>query len=188
MSEGEIIMNWNYIGRYGNQRHGTLSLVWQLTGDSFSDDYLPEDIDAVSLLRRWVERYYPDETSERMYGPGMVRISWWLRGSDGTGIERAPFSPDTYGEPDREDFLGFYSWPEDDQGRWCNFYTLPVEDRLWRRGRADKGGFVQEATGWKPSPMQPCVYIPGLLWAAGLDWVADRRRNVLEVCSPRWAS
>ncbi len=33
---------------------------------------------------------------------------------------------------------------------------------------ADKGGFIQEATGWKPSPLQPFVNVETLAAACGL--------------------
>jgi len=40
---------------------------------------------------------------------------------------------------------------------------LPVQDKLWRPGQAGKGGFIQEATGWKPAILQPFVYLQSLL-------------------------
>lgn len=30
-----------------------------------------------------------------------------------------------------------------------NWLGLPVVDKLWRSRRANEGGFIQEATGWK---------------------------------------
>jgi hypothetical protein len=43
-----------------------------------------------------------------------------------------------------------------------NWFMLPVVDKLWNSERFDKGGFIQEATGWKPSILQPCIYLPTL--------------------------
>ena len=50
-------------------------------------------------------------------------------------------------------------------GEELNWLTLPVVDKLWNRKRADKGGFIQEATGWKPAIFQPYVYLPSLMSA-----------------------
>lgn len=50
-------------------------------------------------------------------------------------------------------------------GDRLNGLTLPVDDMRWTRRRADKGGFIQEATGWKPNVLQPFVYLPLLLHA-----------------------
>jgi hypothetical protein len=74
-----------------------------------------------------------------------------------------------------EDFLTFYSWPEDTKTRaLLNWLTLPVVDKRWNNQRGDKGGFIQEATGWKPSILQPFVYLPTLLEAVR-DWRRKRR-------------
>ena len=69
---------------------------------------------------------------------------------------------------DDKDFLSHYTWPEDPKtGDRLNWLTIPVADRHWTAGHANKGGFIQEATGWKPSILQPSLYLPGLLKAAG---------------------
>jgi len=39
---------------------------------------------------------------------------------------------------------------------------LPIADMSWNDERADKGGFIQEATGWKPAILQPYLYLPAL--------------------------
>jgi hypothetical protein len=40
--------------------------------------------------------------------------------------------------------------------------------RGWGKGiLAMEGGFIQEATGWKPSALQPHVYLPTLLHSIG---------------------
>lgn len=53
-----------------------------------------------------------------------------------------------------------------------NWNRVPVRDKLWNADRDDKGGFFQQATGWKPSPFQPSVYLPGVLKAAGFSSLA----------------
>jgi hypothetical protein len=42
-----------------------------------------------------------------------------------------------------------------------------VKDLAWNQTTANKGGFIQEATGWKPSALQPHVYLPTLLHSIG---------------------
>lgn len=150
-----------------------LTLYWEAHCDPISDDWEPEDIDAHALLRMWVQRYYPDRFGESMYGPGMVHIYWGVRGKDGHGVfEKAPFAADALDAREDENFLTELSWPvHADTGERVNWAALPVVDKLWRpgrRGRADKGGFIQEATGWKPSPLQPAFHLPGILAAAGI--------------------
>ena len=67
-------------------------------------------------------------------------------------------------EPDPEDFLSYYSWPVNSKtGERLNWLTLPVIDKRWVGKHGEKGGFIQEATGWKPAVLQPFVYLPSLL-------------------------
>lgn len=49
-----------------------------------------------------------------------------------------------------------------------NWARLPVMDRGWNKTAADKGGFIQEATGWKPSALQPTMPYLAIGRAAGL--------------------
>jgi len=44
-----------------------------------------------------------------------------------------------------------------------DWLTLPVVDKLWNARRADKGGFIQVATQWKPAILEPYVYLPTLV-------------------------
>ncbi|MBC2868546.1 hypothetical protein H1R13_27335 [Streptomyces mexicanus] len=53
-------------------------------------------------------------------------------------------------------------------GERVNWMRLPVMDRGWNGTTADKGGFIQEATGWKPSPLQPTMDFIQIGRAAGL--------------------
>ena len=46
--------------------------------------------------------------------------------------------------------------------------VLPVASKNWRSGNADKGGFIQQATGWQPTPLLPTVSLSMLrrrMWA-----------------------
>jgi hypothetical protein len=58
-------------------------------------------------------------------------------------------------DEEQDDFLTHYSFPTHAvSGERLNWLRLPVLDRAWREDREDVGGFVQEASGWKPSPLQ----------------------------------
>jgi len=74
--------------------------------------------------------------------------------------------------------MATYSWPRTSSrsargpvnaktGEPLNWFALPVVDKRWNTRRADKGGFIQEHTGWKPSVLQPYVYLPSLMEARG---------------------
>jgi len=134
--------------------------IWEVKLDPISDSFDPEEIDADSLLRRWAKRVGPEHPD------GLVPIYWFVDSPGHSKFERMPFQAH-HQLPTGEvipDFLSCYTWPENpNTGERLNWLSLPVEDKLWRKGRADKGGFIQEATGWKPSLLQPFVYLPALL-------------------------
>ncbi len=68
-----------------------------------------------------------------------------------------------HGMKHSDDFLSFFTWPVHSvTGERLNWLTLPAVDKLWDPRRADKGGFIQQATGWKPAILQPCVFLPSL--------------------------
>jgi hypothetical protein len=164
----EIENKWSFRSRQSNVMfEGPLCLYWEISGDPISDDYTSDEISADDLLRMWVQRYSPDVRAEAMYGPGMVRISWFVQGP--SQFESAPFAADCYTTPEAyHDFLTYFSWPADvATGELLNWNRIPVIDKLWNDRRSEKGGFFQQATGWKPSPLQPAVYLPGVLAAAG---------------------
>lgn len=124
--------------RYGQTYRGPLALRWEVHGDPISDNYDPAETSAAELWATWRRRYPGDRLS----------IYWSVRGE---GIfESAPGFGGVLGE----DFLTFYTWPRDSAGRPIRWADLPVMDKRWTPDRADKGGFVQEHTGWKPSPLQ----------------------------------
>jgi hypothetical protein len=151
----------------GHERTTELTLFWELDGDPMTDDYLFEDISAIDLWSRWRRQYPKDTDVEKVFGPGAMRI-WWFVAGDRL-LEGAPFQDNRGVSHPGGNFLEYFSWPEDartrERVRWS---ALPVADKLWRKGRADKGGFIQEVTGWKPSPMQPFVNIHQLEQMAGL--------------------
>lgn len=160
-AENDWIFSYN--GR--TERRESLSLVWELHYDPITDDYLPEETDANELLQTW-QRKLPDETTEALFGPGTASIVWFVEDSGGA-FEAAPFQSRLY-DGDSEDFLSHYTWPRHaETGERLNWNRLPVKDKRWRPGAADKGGFFQEATGWKPGPLEPVAYVGAILAAAG---------------------
>jgi len=138
---------------------GELVAVWEVAHDPITDDFTTET-PAREILRRWhrvIDDRFPD---------GVVPIYWFVESPGHAKFERLPFAA----EDDGENFLTFYDWPTSvETGERLNWNTIPVADKLWRPGRANKGGFLQEATGWKPAIYQPHVYVPAILAAAGLS-------------------
>ncbi|WP_108718596.1 hypothetical protein [Miniimonas sp. S16] len=157
---------WTWKVRRTNHRFKCpLFLTWEIWNDPITDNYTPDEATAEELLAQWTKSL-PDERTEALFGPGAVGISWFVTGKP---FEAAPFQMRRY-QADEEDFLTHYTWPEHPvTGERLNFNRLPVEDKLWRDGRANKGGFFQEATGWRPAALQPVVWVGAVLDAAALD-------------------
>jgi hypothetical protein len=160
---------WTFTTRRGTYtRTEELVLYPEPDGSSMSDDFTPDEADADELWRMWVDRYavtyhqkHPDQ-----YRLGEVPIYWTVTLPSFTGVfEAAPFAPN----PLAEDFLTHYTLPMNTETRErINWVRLPVMDRGWNATTADKGGFIQEATGWKPSPLQPTMNYLSIGRAAGL--------------------
>lgn len=151
----------------GHTRTVPLELHWELENDPITDDYMLHEITAAELWDQWIKNYINLRDDARRH-PHTVRILWSVHGP-GTA-EAAPFQTwDSRLYPGgNDDFLTYYTWPVDPKtGERLQWTRLPVVDKLWRPGRADKGGFVQEHTGWKPSPLQPTVNIDHIAQAAG---------------------
>jgi hypothetical protein len=145
-----------------NQFERTVELVlaWEVSGDPITDDYLPEEIDAPELWRMW-----------RQQNPGShAEISWYITSlGDNKVFEGAPFQDDiSYRKPGDPDFLTYFTMPIDEDGEPVTWTRLPVLDKLWRPGQPDKGGFIQEASGWKPSPLQLRMDVDRIASAARL--------------------
>jgi len=175
--------------RSGIEKEKELVLHWEIDGDPITDEHPAEDISASDLWDTWLDEY---ASSPHPFGPGWFDIHWHLY------LEAAPFAPapetaDYFAIMAEEDgsapalfldcpeserlglfksnFLTHYSWPTNaETGEALRFTELPVVDKLWRPGRSDKGGFIQEVTGWKPSALQPVVHMPSVAAAAGLPW------------------
>ena len=183
---------WAFSSRNGFERTIPLWLYWEVHCDPVSDDFYRDEIDARDLWREWLRWYPVDEGAESVYGPGAFRITWYV---EGPGVfEMAPFQdlrvfekymrdhptvwPDDFSRREScRDFLWAYTYPRNCRtGAPVQWSRLPVIDKIWRDPSdpggptpvASKGGFIQEATGWKPSPLQPYVDVYRLGRSAGL--------------------
>jgi hypothetical protein len=143
----------------GHEMIANLTAYWEVHGDPISNDYTPDDMRAEDLLTLWVSRY--GSKAER----GLIPIYWFVSASDAGLFELMPFQYQHHPElAARENFLTHYDWPVDPKtDARLNWLTLPVMDKQWNGQHAAKGGFIQEATGWKPSILQPFVVLESLL-------------------------
>jgi len=144
--------------RQGREIRAELELHWEVMGDPISDDYTPDEADARELWRLWLDPYGRGEHDARP-GPGWVQIYWTVQAT-AEDLRTSENAPHAYAEePPGEDFLTHFTWPRDDQtGEDLRWPALPVCDKFWNDERADKGGFIQEATGWKPGAYQPLAH------------------------------
>jgi hypothetical protein len=144
----------------GHEMLAELVAYWELEGEAISEDYTPENMSAADLLALWFSRY--GNTIER----GLIPIYWFVSCSAHGIFESMPFQH-AHVPQVGENFLTHYVWPVDPKtGVELNWLTLPVVDKCWNRKQAAKGGFIQEATGWKPGILQPFVALKSLLQAS----------------------
>jgi hypothetical protein len=149
--------------RTGAAWEGPLCAYWEVESDPISDDYSPDEISAQDLLRKWAAR-----VSEK-HPSGLIPIQWFVESREAAKFNSMPFTYDHFeGKYKVETFLDFFGWPENAvTGEPLNWMKLPVLDKGWTTRQASKGGFIQEATGWKPAVLQPFVYLGSLLHATG---------------------
>jgi hypothetical protein len=150
-------MMWRFRNKHHIWFEAPLELWWALDGDRMSDSY-DDDTDPFELWCLWIRRYCKAR---------VVDIWWTVMSPPGHApgiIEPAPFDAArrAIGMPD---FLDYFTWPVDADHRPLRWTELPVVDKVWREDEGDTGGFIQELTRWKPSPLQPSVDI-GMLAAA----------------------
>lgn len=154
----QIGTKWRFASRTsGYEFTEELVLYPEVDGSACSDDYLPEEISAVDLWAYWIKKYASRYSQERPteYRQGEVPILWTATTTRRAGIfESAPYQLGWTDFPD-EDFLTHFTTPVHAKtGEDINWLRLRVLDKAWNSKQADKGGFIQEATGWKPSPLQ----------------------------------
>lgn len=157
-----MICEFRYGRGSGELARTPLVAYWEVSCDPISDDYTPQEIDAADLFHLWVKTYRKDWHND------LIPIGWYVRGK--TIFEFFPHqydhTPALTAQYGREDFLSFFSHPVDPKTKEpINWLKLPVVDKAWKPGRSDKGGFIQEATGWKPSILQPFIHLDALMSA-----------------------
>jgi hypothetical protein len=131
---------WTFSSRRSDfEQTVDLRLAWEVTGDPVSDYYTPEESSAAELWSIWRGQYPEDR----------LDIAWFVRGDN-----VAEFAPRAGLGASGDDFLTYFTWPVDTDGNLLRWTDLPVEDKLWNSVGANKGGFIQEHSGWKPSPFQ----------------------------------
>lgn len=169
---------WKFQARGTSYTQTTeLVLLPEANGSSLSDEYLPDETPAQDLWVMWANKYadYQHEQNPADYHPGEVRIYWTVTTPTVQDVfELAPHSFDSRAtrtgayEPS-ENFATVYTHPVHAvTGEPLNWMRLRVLDRGWNTSVANKGGFIQEATGWKPSPLQPTMDVRQIGAAAGL--------------------
>ncbi|KQV20545.1 MULTISPECIES: hypothetical protein [unclassified Kitasatospora] len=159
---------WTYSNRRnpGVVKTSTLHLYWEPDGSGFNENYTPDEVGARTLWDRWVAKVADllhDQDPAR-YEPGDVAIDWTVwEPWEAAPFVRGPLKP-------KETFLTHFSTPMDTATEERVVWTrLPVLDLAWEPGQADKGGFIQQVLGWKPSPLQPVMNVHQLAEAAGLN-------------------
>lgn len=160
---------WTFTAKDGGHTQTQeLALTYLPGGTEFTDDYLPDEVTSEALWRMWTTKIaglYHEKHPDQFH-PGEVPIYWTVIHAHKNGIyETAPHIPD---HP--QNFLTYYTHPVHAvTGERLNWLRLPVEDRWWNATDAHRGGFVQQATGWKPSALQPTMNFRQLDAAAGLN-------------------
>jgi hypothetical protein len=154
-----------------------LVLYWEPEAERQFMDHDPRQAPAVSLWREWAD-FMADQLHDEhptRFQPGDVHITWSIRTPSGNGI--AEYAPHLQPNPvvesldHDENFLTHYTHPVHAvTGERVNWLRLPVADRRWNTSGLDSGrGFIQDAIGWKPGPLQPVMNVRQLALAAGLD-------------------
>ena len=157
-------MAWNFRSRMDNSEYTEVPLMlgWYLDGTAvLSDNNLPEEEDARTLTLRWLSRL--DESA-------VLPIRWHVESEAHAVMERAPFCLADPDDVEPRHFLHYFTWPVDAAtGDLLQWMRLPVADQTWRVG-VDRGksGFIQEATGWKPGPLQQTLHVSALRAASML--------------------
>ena len=153
--------HWRYQNiENGFEKVDTFSLAWELSYENVTSGCTPTEDTACQVWDRWMKAVDWARQSSRYNIPhGAAPIGWTVHDA----AEALPFM----GED--EDFLTFFTWPTHvHTGERLQWSRLPVMDRRWVETDWTTGGFVQEATGWKPSAFQPWVDVHVLAQAAGL--------------------
>ncbi len=123
-----------------------LVLWWELDYETITDDYLPSEADCFELFAEW-ERHL----SRRGRAQDAELPIWWFVVGP-TICEYAEASPQA---PATGHFGEFYYLGDTAGAYQMEVDALPVAAKGWNERHYDKGGFIQQATQWQPSPLQP---------------------------------
>ena len=135
---------------------GQLSLCWEPAGASMSGDYTPNEISAEDLWSLWRRKYVPED--------GIVSIYWSVVGQGFS--EAAPVGNSArHSEHFECNYYTDFHHPFDASGEVISWLDLPVEDQYWNDQSWGGAGFIQELTGWKPSPFQQYMDVDVLMKA-----------------------
>nr|WP_290224281.1 hypothetical protein [Trichocoleus desertorum] len=153
-------LTWKFSSlQYGHELKTSLQAYWEVFDDPITDSYEPDEMSAIELFELWAKRI------QEKYPNGLIPILWQVEIPERM-LEFMPFQyehAELEGIIRNNDFLTHFTQPINAvTGELLNWLRLPVVDKLWNSEQADKGGFIQEATGWKPSILQPYVYLPTL--------------------------
>lgn len=154
---------WKYQAReWDIEFKGQLWAMYEIESASVSDDYTSEEISAVDLLDRWEALM-----GEVDYRDGLIPIRWYVQPEPDGLPSFMPFANDGFADGEKT-FLDHFTWPTNaETGELLNWLTLPVRDQFWSKEPRGKAGFIQEATGWKPSLLQPFLRFSSLAEAFG---------------------
>jgi len=138
-----------------NQR---IWLEWDVEDGAFyAQNWVPAEISALELFERW--------RREVVGGSGAAALFWTVCAESGWGrrrdIARYPFAVQHHLVAGRS-FGELFTVPVSEQtGETIRWERVSVADKRWRAGRVDSSGFVQEALGWSPHPLQPVFDFEG---------------------------
>lgn len=153
-------------------RTGEIALSWEPDACWITDDYRPHEAGPRVLWDLWVPRIADmlHNQDPARYLAGDVHINWTVvHATDSGPFEAAPHMLPSAQLWARENFLTFFTNPVDVKtGEEINWARVPVRDKGWNASEEDKGGFIQELLGWKPSPLQHTMNVHQLAAAAGL--------------------
>lgn len=134
-----------------------LRLDWWVEGAEGLVSNAEPDAPSDDLFLRWAQG-----KDERV-----LPIRWAIASPAAGLYENAPFCGTD------QDFLDHYSLPTHAvTGARLRFTQLPVLDQSWERKTAGTCGFIQDATGWKPSPLQQSMDVGVILQSCGIGRTA----------------
>lgn len=156
---------WFCHDAWGHERStAELTLVWEVDYAAVSDDFIEGQDDPHEVFELWLQ------SVTKKYDT-WVPIYWFI---DGISFEVAPFS---HHNLNQQDFLSFFTWPEDVDGNPVNWLALPTDHA--------KSWFFSAVTGWTPAAYQPSVSIDLLRMAARADLGRKTHRPALQ--GDEWA-